>query len=137
MPGLRNFVGGNTPANGGAFVLGETFTWTETVEIDGAAKNLSGFTAYLLLNDVSAGGTDLEKGSDDDTDWIEITTSASGIITLKVDKSPSGVPTTGATYRVGGWVTDGTDQHRFGVGDDNDPATWEFKVGGEGSPTEF
>ncbi len=137
MPGLRNFQGGNSPSEGGAFVLGDTFQWTETIKVDGSALNLSGFAAWLVLNDVSAGGTDLEKTSDSDTDWIQITTAASGIITLTVDAVPSGVPTTGATYRVAGWVTDGTTQHRFGVGKDNDAATWEFKRGGEGTPSGF
>lgn len=135
MPGLRDFTGHKATADGGAFVLGETFTWTETVKVDGAALDLTGYTAYLVLNDISEGGTDFQKDSSSDTDWIEITTAASGIITLKVDASPSSVPTTGATYRVAGWVSDGTNQHRFGKGDANDAATWEFKVGGEGTFT--
>lgn len=135
MPGLREFVGGNNPAEGGAFVLGDAYQWVETVKVDGSALNLTGFTAYLILNDTSPGGTDFEKTSAADTDWIEITDASAGEVTITVDKSPSSVPTTGATYRVAGWVSNGTTQHRFGKGSDNDAASWEFKVGGEGAPS--
>ncbi|MCP5065271.1 MAG: hypothetical protein GY946_01780 [bacterium] len=82
---------------------------------------------------VSTGGTDLSKNSTDDSDWISISDAANGEVTIIIDKTPSEVPTTGEKYLVAGVVTDGTDQHRFGDGDEDDLAVWEFKAPPEGA----
>jgi len=131
MPGLKDMT----------FVLGHSKTWTTTIKKDGSVLNLSGYKMYLRLNDVSVGGTDFQVNSTDDTDWIAITTAASGLVTLIVDISPSNVPATGAVYRVAAYAVTGATQHRFGGGtnttglDEDPPVTWTFKIGGEGAFT--
>ncbi len=108
------------------FKYGEDYEWPVTIKVDGAAQNVTGWAITLYFKDQAVGGTDFTQTNTDgvgDTDWIEITTAASGLIKILVASPPDDVTTTGATYVVDATISKAGTVHSFGP---PGGVVWEF-----------
>ena len=110
------------------FKYGEDYQFPVTIKVDGTPQNLSGWAITLYFRDQVAGGSDFTKTNTDgvgDTDWITITTSASGLIKILVASPPVTITATGAAYIVDGTISKSGTIHSFGP---PEGVLWEFSA---------